>query len=252
MLKSIRLIVLSLLITPGATVILGATEPAQVNLAEILERNTEAMGGEAKIEAVQTVEVSLQVKDPGFEVDGIYYAARPGKMRIDIMVDGKRVYMERFDWEKGWQWNGKEEKEEGATPTAALRHGVELPGNLFGLHEMQKRGHRLELTGREKIDNLEYYVLRVTFADGSEASLYVDPQSWRITRRRDVRALHPDVDPTKTTIEARKSDWRQVDGVWFAFGGEDVDLKTGKVIETTTVKEIKVNPPIEDSMFSKL
>ena len=67
-----------------------------------------------------------------------------------------------------------------------------------------------------------------------------------------MRALHPDVDPTTTTIEARKSDWRQVNGVWFAFAGEDVDLKTGKVIETTTVKEIKLNPPIDAAIFTKL
>jgi len=173
-------------------------------------------------------------------------------MRIDIMAEGKRVYMERFDGEKGWQWNGKEEKEEGATPTAALRHGVELPGHLFGLHEMQKRGHRLELGGRETIEGVEFYVLRVTFADGFETSLFVDPQSWRITQRREVRALHPDVDPTPTTIETRYSNFRQVDGVWFAFLDEDVDLKTGKVIETATVKEIKVNPPIDPTIFTKL
>lgn len=223
-----------------------------MTLDDVIGRNAEAMGGRAKIEALQTVEVSLHIKDPGFEVDGIYHAARPGRMRIEIMADGKSVYMERFDGEKGWQWNGKEEKEEGAVPTGALRHGVDLPGNLFGLHEMQKRGHRLVLAGREKIDDLEYYVLRVTFADGYETSLYVDPQTWRITRRREPRALHPDVDPTKTTIESRNSDWRQVNGYWFAFAGEDVDLKTGKVLETSKVKEIKVNPPIDPAIFNKL
>ena len=101
---------------------LTAAARADLTLEEIVARNTEAMGGRAAIEAVQAVEVALHIKDPGFEVDGVYYAARPGRMRIDIMADGKRVYMERFDGEKGWDWNGKEEKEEGATPTAALRH----------------------------------------------------------------------------------------------------------------------------------
>lgn len=58
--------------------------------------------------------------------------------------------------------------------------------------------------------------------------------------------------PWEPTIESRKSDWRQVEGVWFAFAGEDVDLKTGKVIESTKVKEIKVNPPIDPAIFTKL
>lgn len=222
-----------------------------LTLDDIIAHNTEAMGGRDRIESVQTLEVTLHIKDPNFEVNGVYHAARPGRMRIDIFDDGKRVYMERFDGARGWQWNGKEEKEEGVVPTAALRHGVELPGNLFGLHELQKRGHRLELAGREKVDGTDYYVVRVVFADGYESSLYVDSQTWRITRRREVRALHPDVDPTKTTIESRKSDWRRVDGLWFTFASEDVDLNTGKVLETAWVKEIKVNPTIDPAIFSK-
>ena len=120
--------------------------------------------------------------------------------------------MERRDWQ--WQ-EGKGEKEEGDVPTAALRHGVELPGKLFGLHELPKRGHRLELRGRENLDDTDYHAIRLTFADGFQTMLYLDPQSWRITRRRDERALHPDVDPTKTTIKSRMLNWRQVDGVWF-------------------------------------
>lgn len=223
-----------------------------VTVEEVIERNTNAMGGRAAIQAIHAVEVTLHITGPNFEVDAIYHAARPGQMRIDIIADGKPVFMERFDGENGWRWNGKEEKQEGAIPTAALRHGVELPGNLFGLHEMQKRGHRIELVGREKIDNVDCYVLRVRFADGYETSLFVGPQNWRITRRRDVRALHPDVDPTPTTIESRKSDWRKVDGVWFAFAEEDVDLKTGKVVERAQINEIKVNPPIDPLIFEKL
>ena len=108
------------------------------------------------------------------------------------------------------------------------------------------------MSGREKVDDVEYYVLRITLADGYETSLFVDPQSWRVTRHRDFRALHPDVDPTPTTIEGRKSDFRQVDGVWFAFASEDVDLKTGKVLESTRIKEIKINPAIDPVIFTKL
>jgi hypothetical protein len=150
---------------------------------EIIERNTNAMGGRAAIEAVQGVEVDLHVKDSGFEVDGVYHAARPGRMRIDIIANGKRVFVERFDGEKGWQWNGKEQKEEAASPTATLRHGVELPGNLFGLHEMQRRGHRIELAERQKIDGVNYYVLRVTFARIAQVRLAQSRRSLVCLRR---------------------------------------------------------------------
>jgi hypothetical protein len=169
-------------------------------------------------------------------------------------VDGKPVYVEAFDGKRAWQWKGKGTTTEEESPyaAAALRRGVEFPGKLFGLHEMAGRGHKLELPGREKIDGVDYYALKATMNDGFVTTFYIDPKTWLIMRRRDVRPLHPDVDPTPTTIEQRSSDFRKVNGVLFAFGNEEVDLQTGRVLETTTVKAIRVNPLIDEAIFANL
>lgn len=225
-------------------------EPKTIN--ELIERNTDAMGGRAAIEAVQSIEVNLHISDPGFEVDGIYHAARPGKMRIDVFAEGKHVFTEAFDGTRAWEWNGKESKPASPLARAGLEHGVELPGKLFGLHELRQRGHNVQFAGREKIDGIDYYAVRLMLRDGYGTTLFVDPNTWLITLRRDFRPLHPDVDPTPTTIEQRSSDFREVDGVRFAFAGSETDLKTGKVIETTKIQSIKVNPTIEPGFFEKL
>src|SRR4051812_35825132 len=101
-----------------------------LTLDQVIERNAQAVGGRAAIEAIQSIEVSLHISDPGFEADGVYYAARPGKMRVDVSVAGKHVFTEAFDGLRGWEWNGKESKPASAKATAALHHGVELPGKL--------------------------------------------------------------------------------------------------------------------------
>ncbi len=221
---------------------------------EIINRNTEARGGRQAIEAVRSVAIELHIVDPGFAVDGTYRAVRPGKMRIDVNASGKHVYTEAFDGHRAWQWKGKgtEPVEESPKATAALRHGVERPGNLFGLHEMRQRGHRVALTGREEIDGVNYYTLQLTLNDASVTTLYVDPNSWLITRRRDVRALHVDVDPTPTTIEQQMSDFRRVAGVIFPFANAEIDLKTGNVLETTTIRSLAVNPAIDNKIFEQL
>src|ERR1700736_1267042 len=223
-----------------------------LTIDEVIDRNTKAMGGRAAIEAIQSIEVNLHVSDPGAEVDGVYYAARPGWMRIDISVAGKHVFTEAFDGQRGWEWNGNESKPASPKATAALQHGVELPGKLFGLHELKQRGHQIELAGREQIEGTNYYALELILKDGYRTTLYVDPTSWLITRRRDVRPLHVDIDPTPTTIEQRSWDFREISGVRFAFAGSESDLKTGKVLETSQIKSIKVNPPIHPSFFEKL
>src|SRR5438874_11497925 len=100
------------------------------------------MGDRAAIEAIQSIEIHLHIADPKFEVDGIYFAApRPGKMRIDVNAGGERVFTEAFDGQKGWQSESKGAAQKVATEkaTAALRHGIELSGKLFGLHELKRR-----------------------------------------------------------------------------------------------------------------
>jgi hypothetical protein len=224
-----------------------------LTLEQLTDRNVQAMGGRAAIEAVQSIEFDLHIVEPNFEVDGIYYAARPGKMRIDITAGGKRVYTEAFDGKHAWQWKGKGDPvDEPPTASAALSHGVELPDKLFGLHEARDRGNKLQLVGREVVDNVNYYVLRFTFADGVATTLYVDPESWLIARRRDTRARHPDIDPTPVTVETVMSDFRKVDGLVFAFATTDTDLKTGKVLGKGSTSRIILNPPVELAFFETL
>ncbi|HJT81323.1 MAG TPA: hypothetical protein VJ719_09015 [Chthoniobacterales bacterium] len=231
----------------------GGCRRAPLTIDEIITRHTEAIGGKAAIESIQSLRADLHIVDPGFEVDGIYRAARPGRMRIDVSAEGKHVFTEAFNGTRGWQWKGEGDAVE-AKPeaTAALRRGVELPGKIFGLHELRGRGHKLSLSDREQIDGKTYYVLKLTFSDGYTTSLYIDPETWLITRRRDYRPLHPDVDPRPTTIESVFSDFRTINGVQFSFKNVDTDLQTGRVLETATVKQIVVNPTIEDSAFDRL
>jgi outer membrane lipoprotein-sorting protein len=236
-----------------ATALFGCSR-SPTTVDDVIERHTKAMGGRAAIEAIQSIEIDLHIADPKFEVDGTYFAARPGKMRIDINAGGEHVFTEAFDGQKGWQWEGKGSAQKAATEkaTAALRHGVELPGKLFGLHELKARGHRIELDGRENIDGIQYYVMRLTLSDSYLTTLYVDPKNWLITRRRDVRPLHVDVDPTPTTIEQRSSNFRTTGGVKFSFASSETDLQSGKVLETTVVRSVKINPALAPSIFEKL
>jgi hypothetical protein len=224
-----------------------------LSLDEIIERNTYAIGGRGAIEAIQSIQIDLHIKDPSFEVDGTYYAARPGKMRIDVSAEGKHVFTEAFDGQSGWQWQGKgEQKPATEKATAALRHGVELPGKLFGLHELKGHGHRMKSIGRERIDGVNYHVLQLILNDGYAVSLYIDPNSWLVIRRRDVRPLHVDVDPTPTTIEQVSSDFRDVNGVKFPFATAETDLNTGKPLESTITKSVKINPTLPPTLFDKL
>ena len=223
-----------------------------MTIEDVIKRNTDAMGGYGALKGVQSVEIELHITNPDFEVDGLYRAARPGQMRMDVQSNGKHVFAEAFDGKNGWEWSPKDGvKPESSKATAALRHGIELPGNLFSLMEMRERGHHIEFVGRETVEAIDYCVLRLTLSDGYVTSLYVDPNSWLITRRRDVRPLHPDIDPTPTTIELKRFDFHAASGIQFPFKTIETDLATGKELERTKVQGIKINPPLDRSIFEK-
>jgi hypothetical protein len=221
------------------------------DLHDRIARNTEARGGRAAIEAVHNLEVKLRIVEPTYSADGVWRVDRKGRMRIDVFIAGKRVFTEAFDGQHGWQQPASAERAVAASPggEAALRHSGQLPTNILGLHEMAGHGHRLDLAGREEIAGIRYYVVVLTLDDGFAIRYYIDPTSFLITRSRVHKALHPDADPTPTTIETAWSDFRQVAGVRFAYAVSDTDLATGKLLQTTTLLELRANPPVDDRLF---
>jgi hypothetical protein len=132
---------------------------------------------------------------------------------------------------------------------ATLRRSGQLPTNILGLHEMTQHGHRLEFVGREDVAGVSYDVIRLTLDDGFVTHYYLDPATSLITRARVRKALHPDIDPTETTIETVLSDFRPIAGVQVAFKATETDLATGKLLQTMTFLEVRPNLPAEEHLF---
>jgi len=225
--------------------------PEHADLASLVARHVEARGGADAISRIETFESDLRIEEPTFAVDGRYVATRDGRMRIDVSMDGTRVFTEALDHGRSWSWSPDEGVSEGSPQgSAALRHGIEFPFKLFGLHEMTARGHRLELQGREVVGGVDYHVLRLTLDDGFEVAYYVHPETWLIERERTRRALHVDVDPTPEWIETVYSDYRPVGGVLFPHRQVERKVESGEVLSTGTILAIRLNVPLPAGRFS--
>lgn len=228
-----------------------ASSAVEPGLDSMIAKHVAARGGNAAIESVKTYECDLHIVEPTFEVDGTYIATRDGRMRVDISLEGKRVFTEALDRERAWSWSPDEGVREGSTAgAAALRHGIEFPVKLFGLHEVQARGHRLEAAGRESVDGIDYHVLQLTLDDGFEVRYYLHPETWLIDRERTRKAMHVDIDPTPQWIETIYSDYRPVGGVLFSHKQEERELAKGTVLSTGSIRQIRINPLIAPARFS--
>jgi hypothetical protein len=222
-----------------------------VDLDTLIAKNTVARGGERAMASVQAFECDLHVAEPQFAVDGTYVATRDGRMRIDVRAGGERVFTEALDRGHGWSWDPKNGVQDAsAAGAAALRHGIELPFKIFGLHDMRARGHRLAAAGTETLDGVAYHVVRATLDDGFEVTYYVNPETWLIDRDRQRRAMHVDVDPTPEWIETRYEDYRLVEGVLFPFRQSERRVATGEVLSTSTLGAVRINPTLDAARFS--
>lgn len=219
-----------------------ARAKAELTLEQVIDRHTRARGGAAALDRIRNIVVDLDISEQGATVRASYRAT-PDSMRIDVLADGKRVFSEGLDAKGSWEWEGGKPAaaDASADGAKALRHGMEF--NLFGLHRLAGRGHRLELAGRESVGGVNHYVVRIVMNDGFETFRYIDPQSWMIVRSRDVRALHPDMDPAKKLLENVYEDFRPACGVMTSFRSHQADVTTGQVLQRTRLIAQRCNAP---------
>ncbi len=231
-----------------------AQAESSITLDDLIRNHTKAMGGEEAIENIKSLQYKLQITEPTFNVEGVYSADRNLHMRIDIYSKGKWVYAEGFDGKNGWESDKENGPAKDATAEAApaLWHGILMPDKMFGLHESESVGSKVNLEGREKLDGVNYYRIKLTMKDGFSIYFYINPDNWRIDRSRDFTALHPDIDPSKKSFETRFSDFRIQDGVLRSFRSEKYDLKSGDKVQTTVIQSIETNPKLDPKMFHKI
>ncbi len=218
----------------------------------VVDAATRASGGLAAARAIAALEYRLHIKERTYEADADYVVDRKGRMRIDVSIDGERVYTECLDGEHAWQM-GRDGAvtASSASGRAALWHGTQYPGQILALAELPARGHRVNALGTQTIDGIAYDVLRLTMSDGFVTYRFLDPRTHLIARSRDVRALHPDIDPATAQLETTFGDYRRIDGMVRPFLSTQVDLRNGQWLQTTRVQSIRSLPALPDAWFER-
>lgn len=234
------------------TLVLGfSTASSHANsdkLDNILALNTRAMGGAENWSKVHNIRVLLTIKEPGFEVQGIYVATRDGSMRIDITADGNRVFAEGLHRGKAWQWRpdtGYEGTNEAAA--IALANGIFAPGRFYTLQQAQQLGASFKLL--DSSTEQEWHI-QGHLPNGSVIDYFVDRKSSENRREVSRRAFHPDVDPTEVEVEGRNSEPVWIDGVLRYRRNVNTNLATGEWLGTSIAESIEHNIDIEDGYFA--
>ena len=222
----------------------GQTQPLPVD--QIVERHIRALGGREKLDAIHSVVQHLEYREGKFVIPDAFIARmRPYYKTIGDPKDKTVDINEGYD---GSAWEYYREpgiviRTVGAA-AAAARHGTELFDSLVDYKAM---GTLIVSSGSETFAGKPAYKLHVTLADGFEKDVFVDQQSFLIIGDRRSAPIHAFGEPVRS--ENHFEDYRPVNGVLFAYSVKEIEIATGRELNSNTVRSITVNEQLDPAFF---
>jgi outer membrane lipoprotein-sorting protein len=248
-----RLLVLSCCIAAFAASAARAAEakrPARLSAEQIVARNVEARGGLAAWRKVETLKISGEM-DAGGTTDAklpfVLSMKRPHKTRLEITFAGKNA-VQVYDGTHGWKLRPFLNRDDVDPFTPAEARSAASSAELDGpLVDYAKKGTRVVLAGAGKVEGKKAYELKLTLKSGEERFVWVDAKTFLEAKiSGEPRKL--DGRPHDVAIFYR--DYRKVSGLKVPYVMETV-VQGVKQRYKMTIKDVTVNPPLQDALFAK-
>lgn len=214
---------------------------------EIVAKHIEAMGGADKWKAVKAMEMNNKFTVQGMDIASKTVIVSGKSLRTDISVMGQEI-ISAIDGETGWaqqpaMMGGTGEPED--MPGAMIKESrkqVYLGGSLMNYKE---NGSTIELVGKEKLEGVDVYHLKLTEKAGDVTNLFVSTSNYYVLKSAGKRNIQgKDVD-----AEVNFSNFKQVEGLTFPYTMETASPMGGMM--TIETDSIKLNPKIDESIFKK-
>jgi len=212
---------------------------------DIIAKNIQARGGMDKIKSVQTIRSSgTMTMGPGMEAPGSMIVKRPDMARLEFTLQGMTA-VQAYDGKDAWQimpFTGKKDPEAmSADEKKDLEYNADIDGPLV---DYKSKGNKVELLGKEKLEGTDAYKLNVTLKNGDVVTVYLDADSYLEIKEETKRMVRG----TEREIESVMGDYKEVNGMMFAFAIEN-GVKGGQEKEKLTLTKIELNVPVDDAIF---
>lgn len=214
---------------------------------EIIAAHLAARGGKERIQALSSIrETGTITASDGRVARVVREIQRPALFRLEFTYQGTTSVFAN-DGKAGWQIAPLQGQfEPRAMPPEADAAGGADQRDIEGpLVDWQKKGHVVELAGRETIAGAETDKLKVTLRDGVVRHDYVDVKSHMVVRS-DVSRL---IRGHRVELQTTFSDFQEVSGVVFPHLIE-MRAKDRPQVLKVVVEKIELNPELDPASFS--
>ena len=228
----------------ASTVASPSATPLLPTADDIFNRYIAALGGEGAIEQLKTRTASGTILSPnGVTANFELYQAAPDRFYQVVtspQATGERGYNGRV----GWQKNARGVIELSGLTLGDLADYREANG-LFSLIRLKEPFASVRVSGKEKIDDREVYVLSGPTTDGGRERLFFDVETGLLRRR--IIYIHTVLGVIPRQIDV--GDYREVGGIKFPFTWELNTINFGAAVTRRKFTDMTVNTPVDESKF---
>jgi len=224
----------------------AAAQEAALTLGQIVEKHTEALGGAAKLNAIQNVSMTGKASLMGGQIEApvIMKMKRPMFMRLEMDMQGK-TFVQAFDGATAWMINpflgSPDPQKSGEEDTKAARDDADfIDGSLV---DYKAKGNTLELLGKEDVEGASCYKIKITKKGGSVELEYLDAKTFLPVKSSGTRKQQGQ----DLEFESTSSNYKPVNGVMIPFSvSQNVN---GRPLMELTLDKVEINAPMDDAIF---
>lgn len=217
---------------------------AQTSVDQILEKYTQALGGQAACEKVNTRAMKGKVEIPDDNVTGTaqVWAKAPGSYHLSLDIPGYGVVETVLDGDNGW----KKDPDSGTHAMSKADMAIAQREHSFYREIRLKELYpKMETGAPEKVNGRSVYVVEATPTGGPPEKLYFDAETGLLVKQDFERVTLED---GIVQYEVLYSDYRDVDGLKIPATIEQRSPDSTMIFKFS---EIKNNAPLEDTAFAK-
>ena len=209
---------------------------------EILAEHFNATGQE-KLLATNTLTMKGKIIQQSFEIPFTSMQKRPMNFRSEAEFQGMKM-LSGFDGTMGWSINPMMGSSDPQPMTEEQIDRMKIQADYDGLfYNYKEKGYTVEFIGKENVDDIETYVLKLTRPNGDVVTSYIDAENYVLLKSKSKMKIQG----VDTETEVIFSNYKYVNEILNPFAIET--KMNGQTAMQMTFDEIIYDADMPDSMF---
>jgi len=213
---------------------------------EIISKYIAFTGGAEKWKKIKSITSSGIYNYGGMEFPFTAWSKAPDLYKYIVSFNGKS-FTQSYSGGEGWRIDGfKNETQKtilNGKDAAAMANesDVELESPFI---DYRGKGHAISFEGKDTAEKKICYKIKLTRKSGDTEIFYFDSNNYELVKKQ---AISKNTELDKAMLDILYSDYHSTEGIKVAH--KISCISNGQTILVITVKDIKLNLPVADSIF---